>query len=160
MTAPITHRPLLPVGRPTDYSQELADRICEQLAIGKSLRTTCKADDMPEIRSIFRWLRLYPNFSQQYAKAKEESADALFEETIDIADDGSNDWMDNNDPDNPGYRLNGEHYQRSRLRVDTRKWMLSKIKPKKYGDKIEHEHSGKLSLEQLVTLSLNESGSQ
>jgi hypothetical protein len=54
-----------------------------------------------------------------------------------------------------GWQLNGEHLQRSRLRVDTRKWIASKLKPKKYGDKVEHEHSGKLTLEQLVTGSID-----
>jgi len=131
-----------PVGRPSDFSQELADRICSELAIGKSLRSVCKSDDTPEISTIFRWLREKEEFSKQYAKAKEESADALLEETMDIADDGSNDWMETNDPDNPGYRINGESIQRSRLRVDTRKWAMSKLKPKKYGEKLTTELTG------------------
>ena len=131
-----------PIGRPSDFSQELADRICAELALGKSLRSVCKSDDTPEISTIFRWLREKEEFSKQYAKAKEESADALLEETMDIADDGSNDWMETNDPDNPGYRINGESIQRSRLRVDTRKWAMSKLKPKKYGEKLTQEHTG------------------
>jgi hypothetical protein len=130
------------MGRPSDFSQDLADCICSRLAEGLSLRTVCKADDMPDKSTVFKWLREIPGFSDQYAKAKEEAADALFEETIDIADDGSNDWIKDNDPENPGYKFNGEHYQRSRLRVDTRKWMLSKMKPKKYGEKVTQEISG------------------
>ena len=128
------------VGRPSKYSQDLADEICARLSEGQSLRTVCKANDMPARASVFKWLRENSTFSDQYAKAKQESADAMFEEILDIADDGSNDWIENNDPDNPGYRTNGENIQRSRLRVDTRKWAMSKMKPKKYGDKITTEH--------------------
>ena len=69
--------------------------------------------------------------------SNEAQADALAEETLEIADDGKNDWMLDNDPDNPGYKLNGEHVQRSRLRVDARKWFASKVAPKKYGEKVE-----------------------
>lgn len=124
------------MGRPSDYTQELADRICAQLAEGISLRTVCKQEDMPDKASVFRWLRIHQDFCDQYAKAKEESADALVEEIMDIADDGSNDWMEVHEEDNAGYRVNGEAIQRSRLRVDTRKWVASKLKAKKYGDKL------------------------
>lgn len=137
-------------GRPTDYNHELAARICEQLASGMSLRTVCKADDMPNAATVFLWIQRHKEFCEQYARAKEEAADALAEEILDIADEGSNDWMENNDPDNPGYKANGEHIQRSRLRVDTRKWYASKLKPKKYGDKVQTEHSGELSVRRLI----------
>jgi hypothetical protein len=140
----------MPAGRPSLYSQELAARICEQLASGKSLRTVCKADGMPDMSTVFLWIQRHTEFSHQYARAKEEAADALAEEILDIADDGANDWIETNDPDNPGYKANGEHIQRSRLRVDTRKWYASKLKPKKYGEKIDVDHSGSLSL-QVVT---------
>jgi hypothetical protein len=123
-------------GRPSDYTQELADRICSELAEGKSLRTVCRADDMPDKSTVFRWIRSIPEFRDQYARAKEESADAHVEDTLDIADDASNDWMEIHDKDNPGYRFNGEHVNRSKLRIDTRKWIASKLKPKRYGDKV------------------------
>ena len=56
----------------------------------------------------------------------------------DIADNGENDYMKRSGKDQePGYVVNGEAIQRSRLRVDARKWLLSKLAPKKYGDKIE-----------------------
>lgn len=132
-----------PVGRPSKYTQELADKICEELAVGKSLRTVCKGEDMPAISSVFNWFRTQPSFLEQYARAKQESADAMSEEIIDIADDGSNDWMESNKPNNDGYDLNGEAIQRSRLRVDTRKWLMSKMKPKKYGEKLDLTTDGK-----------------
>ena len=132
-------------GRPSDFTQEIADLICGQLASGLSMRTVCKAEDMPDMTTVFRWIRTNEEFRQQYEKAKEECADALAEEMLDIADDGTNDWMERIDKDGMpvGYVLNGEHVQRSRLRLDARKWIASKLKPKKYGDKITNEHTGK-----------------
>lgn len=129
------------VGRPSIYSQELADNICAQLAEGISMRTVCKADDMPDKSTVFKWLRTIPEFKDQYTRAKDESADALIEDSLDIADNGTNDWMSRNDPENAGFVLNGEHIQRSRLRVETRKWLASKLKPKKYGEKVDLRHS-------------------
>lgn len=130
------------VGRPSSYTQETADRICSELAEGKSLRTVCKADDMPSCQTVYSWLRTRPEFLDQYARAKEDAAEAFAEEMLDIADEASNDWMSVNDPDNPGYRFNGEHVNRSRLRVDTRKWIAAKLKPKKFGEKVQTELTG------------------
>ena len=132
------------MGRPSSYTQELTDRICARLAAGESLRTVCKDDDMPSVQTVFTWMRVHPEFLEQYTRAKEESADALIEESLDIADDGTNDWMEklNADGEKIGWQLNGEHVQRSRLRIETRKWMASKLKPKKYGERVLNEHSG------------------
>jgi hypothetical protein len=134
----------MPGGRSCEYTQELADKICGELAQGKSLRTVCKAESMPCVATVFSWMRKYPQFMKQYEISKAESADYLAEDTLDIADDGSNDWMATNDPENPGYRVNGEAIARSRLRVDTRKWIASKLKPKKYGEKLDIAHSGSI----------------
>jgi hypothetical protein len=104
--------------------------------------------------TVFKWIRTIPEFSQQYDKAKAESADSLAEEILDIADDGTNDWMERNGKDGEKQTVfNTEHVQRSRLRVDARKWIASKLKPKKYGDKTEVEHTGKVSLESLIAQS-------
>lgn len=131
-------------GRPSDYSQEMADNICAQLAEGISLRTVCLAEDMPDKSTVFRWIRSHAEFRDQYARAKEEGADAMVEEMLDIADDGSNDWMERTgkDKESIGWMENGEAISRSRLRVDTRKWIASKLRAKKYGDKIDHQHTG------------------
>lgn len=132
-----------PVGRPSSFTQDVADSICSELAEGKSLRSVCRAESMPCIKTVFSWMRVYPQFLQQYEKAKEESADLHAEDMLDIADSGTNDWMEANDPNNAGYKANGEHIQRSRLRVDTRKWIASRLKPKKYGDRTTTELTGK-----------------
>lgn len=124
------------MGRPTDYTPELAAKICAQLAMGKSVRTVCKSDDMPSATTVFNWLGSRPDFVEQYTRAKEESADVLSEDMMDISDDATNDYMEAlGDEGGIAYKLNGENIQRSKLRVETRKWLASKLKPKKYGDK-------------------------
>ena len=126
------------MGRPSDYSPEIADLICERIADGISLREICRTEDMPSKAAVFRWLAAHAEFRDQYARAREAQADALADELLDIADDGDNDWMERKGEDGQslGWRENGEAIQRSRLRVDTRKWIASKLKPKKYGDKL------------------------
>ena len=130
-------------GRPSDYTQEIADTICERLSNGESLRSICSSEEMPSKAAVCRWLAKHESFRDQYARAREIQADAHFDEMLDIADDAANDWMRREGKDGEGsYAVNGEHIQRSRLRVDARKWVLGKLNPKKYGDKIINEHSG------------------
>lgn len=137
----------MPGGRPTDYTPELGAEICSRLAEGVSLRTVCLADDMPSRSTVFLWLMKHQEFSDQYTRASNERGDAIYEDTLEIADDGRNDWMARQSESekgagvNNGWVLNGEHVQRSRLRVETRKWFLSKLNPKKYGDKQTVEHT-------------------
>lgn len=128
---------------PDPYTPELATRICERLARGESLRSICRDEQMPGRTTVAKWISDdHEGFAGQYARARDVGIDMLAEEAIEISDDGSNDWMLSNDPNNPGYRLNGEHSSRSRLRVDTRKWYTAKLAPKRYGDRIAHEHTG------------------
>ena len=129
-------------GRPDEYTTEKADEICERLAEGESLRAICRDDDMPSKATVFRWLRVHDGFSDQYARAREAQADTLFDDVLEIADDARNDWMERNGDDDQGWQLNGEHVQRTRLRIDARKWMAGKLRPKKYGEKHQLEHSG------------------
>lgn len=132
-----------PRGRHNPYPRELADTICKRIAEGESLRAVCRDEGMPAASTFLLWLKDDPALTEQYAKAMEMRADAIFDEVFDIADNGANDWIEANDPENPGYRLNGEHIQRSRLRVDTRKWALARMNAKKYGDKVSAEVTGK-----------------
>jgi hypothetical protein len=126
-------------GRPTLFTLELANEICVRIASGRSLRTICEADDMPTDRTIFRWLAADEKFRQQYALAREAQTEALAEDILEIADDGTNDWMERKHGDSVAWVENGEAIQRSKLRVDSRKWLMSKMAPKKYGDKITQE---------------------
>lgn len=116
------------MGRPSDYLPEVADDICALIADGESLRSVCKRKGMPNTTKVMRWLRENPDFREQYAKAMESRADAVFEELFDIADDVAEE---------------SAAISKAKLRIDTRKWALSRMSPKKYGDKITTELTGK-----------------
>lgn len=116
------------MGRPSGFSQDLADHICEKIVLGWSLRKICEPENMPSIATIFNWLRTEPLFLENYMRAREHQADTFADEMADIADNPTGD------------------VQRDRLRVDTRKWITSKLKPKKYGDKVDVEHSGSVGV--------------
>lgn len=124
------------MGRPSDYTEELADKICERLVEGQSLRAICADETMPGVSTVCRWLGKHTEFREQYARAREAQADTLADEILDIADDAVNDWMERRRQDGSVDEVvNAEHIQRSRLRVDSRKWLAAKLQPKKYGDK-------------------------
>jgi hypothetical protein len=132
------------MGRPEIYTEELALKVCEEIAsTSKSLRTICAQEGMPSVRTVLYWLRDKEEFLRQYTRAKEEQADLLVEEMIDISDDGSNDLMTITKGDESYEVENKEVVNRSKLRVETRKWIASKLKPKKYGDKVQNELTGK-----------------
>jgi DNA-directed RNA polymerase specialized sigma24 family protein len=127
------------MGRPTDFTQELADAICLQLAEGKSLRSICLADDMPNKSTVLRWLldTAHAAFCDQYTRARALQIDSHVDEMPDIADDGSNDFTTRaNGGGEEQDVFNSEHVQRSRLRIDTRKWIAERMAPKKYGNKV------------------------
>lgn len=132
------------MGRPTLFAPEVAAAICERIASGESLRSVCRDEAMPAESTVRAWaVDDVQNFSAQYARAREHQAHSIADEMLEIADDGSNDWMVRTGKDGAaGYELNGEHVQRSRARLDTRKWLLSKMLPKVYGDKVTQEHQG------------------
>lgn len=139
----------MPAGRPSSFTQDIADEICERLAGKDSLRTICLDENMPHKATVFRWLAVNELFRDQYARAREQQADSMFDEILDIADDASNDYMEKIDADggNLGWKENGEAIARSRLRIDARKWMAGKLRPKVYGDKLDIDHTVELSPE-------------
>ncbi len=125
------------------YTQGIADTICDRLSLGESLRAICEDDDMPHRITVLRWLRrddeIGESFRTQYARAREDQADSLIDECELIADDGRNDWMEKRNAEGMiiGFAVNGEHVARSKLRIEQRRWHASKLKPKKYGDKLD-----------------------
>lgn len=130
---------------PSEYSEETASRICAEIASGRSLRSICKDDDMPAASTVFLWLSKFPSFSEQYTHAREAQAEAMAEDILEIADDGTNDYTKKVGADgSTADVLNGEHIQRSRLRVDARKWLMAKMAPKKYGEKLDLNVAGTL----------------
>lgn len=103
------------------------------------MRRICSADEMPPESTVRGWVNDdVHGFSAQYAHARNMGMDALADEILDIADDGRNDVVkEMNSAGEIVERVNFDHINRSKLRVDARKWLMSKIAPKKYGDKIE-----------------------
>lgn len=120
------------MGRPSQFTPKLRASILAQMAGGLSLSEVCRQDGMPDRATVHRLIQDDEDFRNKYARAAEARADTIFDEMFDIADDGTNDWMEREN----GPQLNAEHVQRSRLRIETRKWALSKMNPKKYGEKI------------------------
>ena len=130
----------MPAGRPTTYSEELASRICEEIADGRSLRSIVANDEgMPARSTIFKWLVEDKQFSDRYAKAREAQADVLFEEILDIADEAqtTTKLVGQGDDAEEVITYDSVAVARNRLRVDARKWMAGKLRPKKYGEKLE-----------------------
>ena len=117
-------------GRPSDYLPEVAADICSLLADGESLRKVCERQGMPGKATVFRWLAQHEEFRDQYAKATETRADAIFEEMFEIADEVTEE---------------AAAVSKARLRIDTRKWALARMNPKKYGDKVSQEIDHKSS---------------
>ena len=114
-------------GRPSDYTPEEADMICTWIAEGKSLRSYCR-EHAREMCTVYKWMREEKDFAQRYARAHDDRADSLADEIVDIADEavgGTNDDI-----------------QAARLRIDARKWVSSKLRPQKWGDKVEIEQKG------------------
>ena len=149
--------------RPLEFNEAVADAICERLADGESLRSICRDDEMPAKSTVFKWLGLIPAFADQYARARETQADSLADDIVDIADDKK---LEPND---------------KRVRIDARKWLAGKLRPKAYGDKvavvggdktdapIRHSHSFYLSaasdeeldvIERFIRRSANAGGDQ
>lgn len=114
-------------GRPTIYTEELAATICERIANGESVRNICRDQSMPNRSTVNLWLTNNESFLDQYVKAKTVQADDAFDEIRDLARSAL---------------VNPAIAQAVKVVIDADKWCLSKMLPKKYGDKTSIEHSG------------------
>ncbi len=131
----------MPQGRPSEFTPEIADKICGLLAGGPSLLEICKNDEtLPAESTVRSWaLDNVQGFAAKYARARELGYLRMADEMLGIADDGLNDWMERRRENGETESVvNHEHITRSRLRFDARRWLLSKCLPKIYGDKLEH----------------------
>jgi len=111
------------VGRPTKYSEAITEKLCEELANGRSLRSVCSDKDMPTTSMVYRWLNEHPEFREQYAHARVRQADHFADSVHDIAN-------------------HEEDVQRARLRIDAIKWHTEKLHPRVYGTKSHHTLAG------------------
>lgn len=107
-----------------EFDQVIADTICEEIADGRSLRSICKDEGMPAKSTVFKWLAAVPAFADQYARAREAQADSLADDILDISDNKS---LEPND---------------RRIRIEARKWLAGKQRPKVYGDATTLKHTG------------------
>lgn len=132
-------------GRPSRYTEDIADRICEEISGGRSLLAICGEAGMPKPATVFRWLanERYSTFRDMYARAREAQADALFDEILEIADTpliGERVKSDDGRTEVTREDMLGHR----KLQVDTRKWVAAKLAPRKYGDRLELDHRGQL----------------
>ena len=118
------------------YSNVLALKICELVVEGKSLRWICNQDGMPAPRIVFTWLEKHPAFAQQYVRAQKMQLTLMGDEIIELADTPMIGQRLKKKADGTVEQIAGDNVERSKLRVDARKWVLSKLLPKKYGDKV------------------------
>lgn len=104
-------------GRPSTYTDEMGDKICDLLTQGKSLRKICESDEFPAASTVYVWLDRFPDFAERYVRAREAATEDMLEDILAIADDPQIEVQD------------------KRVRIDTRKWAMGKLKPKKYGER-------------------------
>jgi hypothetical protein len=116
-------------GRPSIYSHELAEQICDELASSsKSLRAICLQPGMPVRSTIYLWLDEYPEFHKMMTRAREEQLEAIADEMLQIADDASNDLVQTE----KGVALNRAALARAKIRIATRQWLITHLMPKKH----------------------------
>jgi hypothetical protein len=121
------------MARPTKFSQELADQICQRVATTSfGLVKICEEFEI-DYATIKRWLISNPEFCAKYEKAKQDQCDVLADEIMTIADNKDDDYTQGEF----GKVGNSTNVARARLQIDARKWIASKLKPKKWGDKVD-----------------------
>lgn len=129
-----------PRGRPSKFTPEIAAEICSRIAKGEPLRQICRDEHIPEWRTVYDWQDRDKEFYARIAHARELGEEAIAQECMEIADSAKNDWMETHGQDDVGYKLNGEHVQRSKLRIETRLKLLAKWNPRKWGEKVDLNH--------------------
>jgi len=130
------------MGRPSDYTEDMAIEICARLASGESLVRMCKADDMPSVSTVYRWIQAHEEFRDNYTRAREDQADTLADEILDIANTPVVGVKTKTNEKGEVETTEGDMIEHRRLQVDARKWIAAKLKPKKYGDKQQTEVTG------------------
>lgn len=131
----------------SQYTEAIGDEICALLAAGEPLTRICASQDMPSTVTVYKWIGQYEAFANKYMRAREDQADTLADEIVRIADEAP-------PPDGETGKIDSAWIAWQRNRIDARKWTASKMKPKKYGDKLETktELSGTLQIEEVRRL--------
>ena len=128
------------IGRPTVMTPEVCEEICQRITRGETLSAICRDKHMPNRTSVLKCRAENSAFALRYAQARELLLDVYADDIIMISDDGTTDYVLKVGRNGHEYEaVDQEHIQRSRLRVDSRKWLLSKLRPNEYGDKLIRE---------------------
>jgi len=129
-----------PVGAPTTYNNHIATVICIRIAEGESLNRILKEQGMPAQSSVYEWLLRHPEFAEKYTRAREEQADTLADEIIDIADE-SPETVEVRDKEGNvlDIKIDSGYVSYQKQRIEARKWTAMKLKPRKYGDRVALE---------------------
>lgn len=131
--------PKTPLGRPSSYSQDIADEICTRLSEGESVRSIVQDAHMPVQSTVYYWLLRNKDFSEQYTRAREEQADTHADAIVDIADETPQTMPVYDKEGNLlEIKLDSAYIQWQKNRIEARKWTAMKLKPKKYSDRITH----------------------
>lgn len=127
------------IGRPTDYTPEIANRVCDALLTGRTLRDVCRDADMPAESTVRTWVQANRDgFAARYRRAREVGYHAMADEMLEIADDARGDFVPRKTRSGDGdMTVDHEHISRARLRVETRRWLMAKALPKVFGEKLD-----------------------
>lgn len=139
-----------PRGRPSTYDAAKASTICDRLSKGEPLAEICRIEGMPPVRTVSQWKADHPTFAADFARARDEGYDAIAAECLKIADATENDTVMVGTGEHEREAANTEWISRSKLRVETRLKLLAKWDPKRYGEKIQTEHSGEIGIRTLA----------
>lgn len=125
------------IGRPTTFTQHIANVICMRIAEGESLREIVKTEGMPDRTTVYDWLLRDETFANQYTRAREEQADTLADEILAIADENPEvDYIRDKHGAVIDIKIDSGYVSYQKQRIEARKWIAMKLKPKKYGDKL------------------------
>lgn len=130
---------LLPLGRHSEFTQEIANQICNRLAGGESLRSITEDPTMPSRQTIYTWMNARPSFLDQYVRAREEQAESMADEIVAIADETPETApVFDKEGNQLSIKLDSAYIQWQKNRIDARKWTAAKLRPKKYGERVVH----------------------
>lgn len=129
------------------FSQELFDEICERISSGESLRKICMDKNMPNLTSVWKWLNDNEELSKQYARAREQQAETFVDEILSISDEILPTGIDG--------KIDPSVLNQARLKIDARKWVASKLKPKRFGEASVLKIDSEKDLQPILNLTLN-----
>ena len=132
---PVKASKQIPIGRPVEFTEDIADEICWRLTHGEPLVRICADEHLPHVATIYRWLARFPVFCDMYARAREDQADTNADQILQIADEKPPQFTD----DKGRVYLDQTFIHWQKNRIEARKWTASKLKPRKYGDRVAVE---------------------